>query len=186
MLPKAQRAHRIVTPGTLPRWHRRLIAARWRQPKPPGRPPIGEELAALIVHLARENRTWGVVRIQGELRRLGHRVAASTIHKILRASRVPSSTRRDTPGAPSCAPTVPRPGAWSRTGPRLAPASTGGPGDAATRPARPCATNSPATLASPGSTDERVLLARRWWAPGPVPCCPRRAGGGRRSCSVCG
>lgn len=95
MLPKALRAHRIVTPGTLLRWHRRLIAARWRQPKPPGRPPIGEELVALIVRLAKENRTWGVVRIQGELCRLGHRVAASTIRKILRASRVPPSTRRD-------------------------------------------------------------------------------------------
>ncbi len=94
MLPKALRAHRIVTPGTLLRWHRRLIAARWRQPKPPGRPPVGEELAALIVRPARENRTWGVVGIQGELRRLGHRVAASTIRKILRASRVPPSTRR--------------------------------------------------------------------------------------------
>jgi putative transposase len=95
MLPKALRAHRIVTPGTLLRWHRRLIAARWRQPKPPGRPPTGDELVALIVRLARENRTWGVVRIQGELRRLGHRVAASTIRKILRVSRVPPSTRRD-------------------------------------------------------------------------------------------
>ena len=95
MFPKALRAHRIVTPGTLLRWHRRLITARWRQPKPPGRPPTGEELAALIVCLARENRTWGAVRIQGELRRLGHRVAAPAIRKILRASRVPPTTRRD-------------------------------------------------------------------------------------------
>ncbi|MFD1045229.1 hypothetical protein ACFQ1S_06305, partial [Kibdelosporangium lantanae] len=52
MLPKALRVHRIVTPGTLLRWHRRLIAARWRQPKPPGRPPIGDELVALIARLA--------------------------------------------------------------------------------------------------------------------------------------
>ncbi|MBP2329053.1 transposase InsO family protein [Kibdelosporangium banguiense] len=95
MLPKALRVHRMVTPGTLLRWHRRLIAARWRQPTPPGRPPIGDELAALIVRLARENRTWGVVRIQGELRRLGHRVAASTIRKVLRANGVLPSTRRD-------------------------------------------------------------------------------------------
>jgi hypothetical protein len=71
MLPTALRVHRLVTPGTLLRWHRKLIAARWRQPKPPGRPPIADELTALIVRLARENRTWGVVRIQGELRRLG-------------------------------------------------------------------------------------------------------------------
>ncbi|WP_037275750.1 integrase core domain-containing protein [Kibdelosporangium aridum] len=95
MLPKALRVHRIVTPATLLRWHRKLIAARWRQPKPPGRPPISDELATFILRLARENRTWGVVRIQGELRRLGHRVAASTIRKILRASGVPPSTRRD-------------------------------------------------------------------------------------------
>jgi putative transposase len=86
MLPKALRAHRIVTPATLLRWHRQLIATRWRQPQPPGRPPISEELATFILRLVRENRTWGVVRIQGELRRLGHRVAASTIRKILRAS----------------------------------------------------------------------------------------------------
>jgi putative transposase len=95
MLPKALRAHRIVAPGTLLRWHRRLITERWRQPTPLGRPPIADEPAALIVRLARENRTWGVVRIQGELRRLGHRVAASTIRKILRVSEVPPSTHRN-------------------------------------------------------------------------------------------
>lgn len=46
---KALRAHRIVTPGTLPRWHRRLLAARWRQPRPPGRPPVPDEVVALVV-----------------------------------------------------------------------------------------------------------------------------------------
>jgi len=73
VLPKALRACRIVTPGTLLGWHRRMAAAKWRQPRPPGRPPIPDELAALILRLARENRRWGVVRIQGELRRLGYR-----------------------------------------------------------------------------------------------------------------
>jgi len=89
IMPKGLRARRMVTPGTLLRWHLRLVAARWRQPRAPGRPPVPDELVALIVRLARENTRWGVVRIQGELRRLGNRVAASTIRKILRAHRIP-------------------------------------------------------------------------------------------------
>src|SRR5437764_5641803 len=69
----------------------------WRQPKPPGRPPISDEITALIGRLATENQTWGVVRIQGELRRLGYRVAASTIRRILRSRRIPPpSSRGDT------------------------------------------------------------------------------------------
>ncbi len=95
IMPTALRARRIVTPGTLLRWHRRLVAVRWRQPRPPGRPPVPEEVVALILRLARENTRWGVVRIQGELRRLGHRVAASTIRKILRAHRIPPPSGHD-------------------------------------------------------------------------------------------
>jgi hypothetical protein len=67
-MPKGLHALRIVTPGTPLRWHRRLVAAKWHQPRPPGRPPIPDELVALILRLARENTRWGVVRIQGELR----------------------------------------------------------------------------------------------------------------------
>src|ERR1700749_2973407 len=103
IMPKALRACRIVTPGTLLRWHRRLVAARWRQPRPPGRPPVPDELVALILRLARENTRWGVVRIQCELRRLGHRVAASTIRKILRTHRIPPHQGTTNPGASSCA-----------------------------------------------------------------------------------
>src|SRR5690349_21913378 len=94
-MPKGLRAWRIVTPGTLLRWHRRLVVAKWRQPRPPGRPPVHDELVALILRLARENTRWSVVRIQGELRRLGHRVAASTIRKILRSYRVPTPSGHD-------------------------------------------------------------------------------------------
>jgi putative transposase len=95
IMPKGLHACRIVTPGTLLRWHRRLVAAKWRQPRPPGRPPVPAELVALVMRLARENTQWGVVRIQGELRRLGHRVAASTIRKILRAHRIPPPSGND-------------------------------------------------------------------------------------------
>lgn len=95
IMPKRLRVRRIVTPGTLLRWHQRLDAAKWRQPRPPGRPPVPEELVALIVRLARENTRWGVARIQGELSRLGHRVAASTIRKILRAHRIPPPSGHD-------------------------------------------------------------------------------------------
>ena len=95
IMPKGLRVRRIVTPGTLLRWHRRLVAAKWRQPRPPGRPPVPDELVALIVRLARENTRWGVVRIQGELRRLGHQIAASTVRKILRAHRIPPPSAND-------------------------------------------------------------------------------------------
>ena len=95
LLPKTIRGHRIVTPGTLLRWHRRLVANKWRQPKAQGRPPISDELVQLILTMARENRAWGAVRIQGELRRLGHRMAAATIRKVLRAHRIPPPRQRD-------------------------------------------------------------------------------------------
>jgi putative transposase len=62
-MPNGLRGRRIMAPGTLLRWHRRLVAAKWRQPRSPGRPPLRDELVALIVRLARENTRWGVVRI---------------------------------------------------------------------------------------------------------------------------
>jgi hypothetical protein len=95
ILPTALRAHRIVTPGTLLRWHRRMVTKKWTQPKAPGRPPLADELAELIIKLARDNPSWGVVRIQGELRRLGHRIGAGTIRKVLRSHRIPPPAARD-------------------------------------------------------------------------------------------
>jgi putative transposase len=93
--PKHLRAHRLVTPGTVLRWHRRLVAAKWRQPRPPRRPPIPAELVELILRLARDNPSWGYTRIQGKLRRLGHRVTAASTRKILRSHRIPPAPYRD-------------------------------------------------------------------------------------------
>ncbi len=104
LLPARLRAHRLVTPGTVLRWHRRLITSKWTYPNRTGRPPVSAEIATLIERLATENNAWGYKRIQGELLKLGHLVSASTIRRVLKAlkiSRHPSGTLTR-PGGSSC------------------------------------------------------------------------------------
>jgi len=95
LLPGRLRLHRLVTPGTVLRWHRHLVRKKWTYPNRTGRPPATAEIAALIERLATENNTWGYKRIQGELLKLGYRVSASTIRRVLKALKVPPAPERD-------------------------------------------------------------------------------------------
>src|SRR5262245_50409355 len=84
----------IVTPDTLLRWHRQLIAKKWTQAARPGRRGVLAEIRRLVVRMATENPTWGYTRIQGALKNLGHRVGRSTIARVLKAHGLSVSNSR--------------------------------------------------------------------------------------------
>ena len=95
MLPRDRWATFFVTPATLLRWHRELVANRCTHPhRRPGRPGTRREISELILRMATENPTWGHRRIQGELVGLGYRVAASTMWLILRKAGIDPAPRR--------------------------------------------------------------------------------------------
>ncbi len=75
----------IVTPATLLRWHRRLVAKRWTYVRPAGRPPLRREMREVALRLAHDNPRWGYQRIVGELKGLGMVVSATTVRTWLRA-----------------------------------------------------------------------------------------------------
>jgi hypothetical protein len=86
LLPRARWPVFLVQPETLLRWHRRMVRRRWTHPtSATGRPAISEAVQQLVVRLAREHPRWGYQRIHGELLRLGWRVSASSIRRVLRA-----------------------------------------------------------------------------------------------------
>ena len=76
----------IVTPDTLLRWHRELIAKKYddSEQRRPGRPRSSEQIQALVVRMAKDNPIWGYTRIRGALRNLGHRLGRNTIKRILK------------------------------------------------------------------------------------------------------
>jgi transposase InsO family protein len=98
LLPVRRRFGLFVTPSTILRWHRQLVARHWStQPARPGRPAIPAGVRALVIRLATDNPTWGYRRIHGELAGLGYQIGASTVWKILHSARIDPSRRRAGP-----------------------------------------------------------------------------------------
>jgi len=97
---RLKEAATIATPETLLRWYKRLIAQKFdgsQRRRQLGRPRVTEEIAALVVRMAEENRTWGYRRIQGALANLGHRIDKITVRNILRRHHLePARQRRKT------------------------------------------------------------------------------------------
>ncbi len=75
----------IVTPETILRWYRRLIAKKYdgSAKRGPGRPPVAEEIRELVLRIASENPRWGYTRIVGALTNLGRTVSRTTVRRVL-------------------------------------------------------------------------------------------------------
>ena len=88
-----------VTPATLLAWHRRLVTRKWDDTSRwrPGRPSTAAAIRNLVIRMATENPTWGHRRVQGELVKLGHPIAASTVWQILHAAGIDPVPRRTGP-----------------------------------------------------------------------------------------
>jgi hypothetical protein len=102
LLPRERWRAFLVTPETLLRWHREAARRkwrRWRRQRRAGRPALDPDVVALIVRLGHENRSWGCVRIQGELRKLGIWVSATSVRRVLRRHHLGPAPR----GGPSWA-----------------------------------------------------------------------------------
>jgi putative transposase len=99
VLPPERWSSFLVAPQTLLRWHRELVRRKWtyRRKSAAGRLPVDADLRDLVIRMGRENPRWGCMRIQGELRKLGIRIGATTIRSILRRAGIGPAPRRDGP-----------------------------------------------------------------------------------------
>jgi putative transposase len=80
LLPAALRGSRLITPGTLLAWHRRLITRKWTCPNRPGRPGTSQEIRDLVLRLAgEENPAWGYRRVHGELTLCVPRISSTAL-----------------------------------------------------------------------------------------------------------
>jgi transposase InsO family protein len=89
----------IVSPDTILAWHRKLVAQKFdgsQQRKAPGRPAIDQELEALVVRLAQENRSWGYDRIAGALQHLGDTISDQSVGNMLQRHGIPPAPERKT------------------------------------------------------------------------------------------
>ncbi len=94
-LPRERWSCFSVTPATLLAWHRELVKRKWTyRRRRSGRPPLDPEISHLIVRMAKDNPRWGYMRIQGELRKLGIRVGASSVKRLLARERLGPAPRR--------------------------------------------------------------------------------------------
>jgi len=100
LVPRRQWAEVFpVTPATVLAWHRRLVARKWHYTsrRSPGRPSTAAAIRKLVIRIATENPAWGHRRVQGELVRLGHPIAASTVWRILHDAGIDPAPRRSGP-----------------------------------------------------------------------------------------
>src|ERR1019366_6195295 len=86
-------------PATLLAWHRRLVTRNWdyTSRRRPGRPPTAAATRKLVIRIATDNPAWGHRRGQGELVKLGHPIAASTVGQILHDAGIDPAPRRTGP-----------------------------------------------------------------------------------------
>jgi putative transposase len=98
VLPRKRWPVFLVTPATLLRWHRELIARKWTYPHTGKRHALPEETVELVLRLARENPRWGYQRIVGEMRKVGVSVSASSVRSILRRNGLGPASVRSTKG----------------------------------------------------------------------------------------